>query len=580
MNDHGYVFTGMAFLLVVPAIILAASLMNMTRTGDTATAIALRSDVVFYAFRNVQASFERASCSYFLLNGNDTAAIKANLTANWAPYVEENMSLGIGINVSIDESLIDVIYDATSDSIQIGRLNNMSLEIPMNITMLGVTHDLGLKPVRVYTTCSKEPVSVTEPPTPTTILFLHKNQTDFYMDTIDPTGGGKTIESIASGYSQTWTQSPAFTNNFNVTDDILVVLYLKPEPNGTVFPTVTVSLSYGLTSLGSDVGKLVTNESWETFPITGVTGRIIPAGKPIKLRVSVDPNASNPSVEVWFDGKNYNSGVILTGVETNETEDTIPPVFHGIENAINSGTCITPTNCSVELYWSAAADDTTPASDIVYNIYRSTSSGFTPGTPIDSVTAVLTYIDSGLDENTTYYYIVRAQDLAGNEDTNTVERSATPRTGGPYTEYLYSNGSMPSSSDIINATTLYYDGSGTEIVVVDKGDVDIVGFTDPRKNVTDVLSAVVYWIDRNAGTVTKKDRTIEIGNGSVWNWNTTTSNPPVSFTTFSLNVTSHFLNVTSDSLDINDIQMRYISSATSEQQFFYWDQAYVIITYQ
>jgi hypothetical protein len=92
--------------------------------------------------------------------------------------------------------------------------------------------------------------------------------------------------------------------------------------------------------------------------------------------------------------------------------------------------------CGVTLDWDAA----TPlcSTGVSYNIYRSTSSGFTPGAAnrIDSCVTGTTYDDTtgGLSAGNTYYYVVRAEDGAnngggpcngGNEDSNTVQVSAT-----------------------------------------------------------------------------------------------------------------------------------------------------------
>ena len=113
------------------------------------------------------------------------------------------------------------------------------------------------------------------------------------------------------------------------------------------------------------------------------------------------------------------------------------PDFAGATSAtVMSGTC------GVTLDWDAA----TPlcSTNVSYNIYRSTSSGFTPGSTnrIDSCITGLSYDDtSGLSTGNTYYYVVRAEDATsggggpcngGNEDNNTVRVSATI-TGGQQT---------------------------------------------------------------------------------------------------------------------------------------------------
>ena len=99
--------------------------------------------------------------------------------------------------------------------------------------------------------------------------------------------------------------------------------------------------------------------------------------------------------------------------------DCDPPTFGGI-NDIDAGDSI------VELGWSAASDLTPP---ITYSIYRAeTSGGQSFGTPNGTTTETM-FTDTGLQNFVTYYYVVRATDAFGHQDTNTVELS--DETVGP-----------------------------------------------------------------------------------------------------------------------------------------------------
>jgi hypothetical protein len=121
---------------------------------------------------------------------------------------------------------------------------------------------------------------------------------------------------------------------------------------------------------------------------------------------------------------------------------TLAPTFAGLASATN-----TPgASCGIILAWSAA----TPAcaGPITYNVYRSTSSGFTPG-PGNRIASGVTgtsYNDTSgsLMNGTTFYYVVRAVDTSnGTEEGNTVQKSATP-TGpialGNFTETFEGGG--------------------------------------------------------------------------------------------------------------------------------------------
>ncbi len=100
------------------------------------------------------------------------------------------------------------------------------------------------------------------------------------------------------------------------------------------------------------------------------------------------------------------------------TPDTDPPVFSGLTSAVSTG-----ATGQVHLIWDAAADPSTP---ITYNIYYATSSGTQNFSTPNQTTTNLNVTVNGLVDGTTYYFVVRAEDSEGNEDTNSVEISATP----------------------------------------------------------------------------------------------------------------------------------------------------------
>lgn len=98
--------------------------------------------------------------------------------------------------------------------------------------------------------------------------------------------------------------------------------------------------------------------------------------------------------------------------------DTTPPTFDGIkyvDDTIYTGT--------LNLSWDSASDPSTP---ITYNIYESTTPGDQDFATPTYTTKNTKYKVSGLTNGQTYYYVVRAEDYLGNEDTNTVEKSAKP----------------------------------------------------------------------------------------------------------------------------------------------------------
>jgi len=108
---------------------------------------------------------------------------------------------------------------------------------------------------------------------------------------------------------------------------------------------------------------------------------------------------------------------------------TLRPVFDGLTSAMNAYT----PSCGISLSWNAATAQC--GSDIVYNIYRDTTTGFIPGPGnlLSSCVTDLFFLDEDIQGNTLYYYVVRAEDdtgngagncNSGNEDMNMVEMSA------------------------------------------------------------------------------------------------------------------------------------------------------------
>jgi hypothetical protein len=99
--------------------------------------------------------------------------------------------------------------------------------------------------------------------------------------------------------------------------------------------------------------------------------------------------------------------------------DTTPPVFAGIASITNV------TAASVDANWLPATDVETP---IVYLVYAATVPGGEDyaGQPLlTTVPGATSATVTGLASSSTFYFVVRAKDAAGNVDGNTVELSAS-----------------------------------------------------------------------------------------------------------------------------------------------------------
>lgn len=122
--------------------------------------------------------------------------------------------------------------------------------------------------------------------------------------------------------------------------------------------------------------------------------------------------------------KNSNPTTPTTTPATTTTTDTTAPVFTGVTSASSIGLT------GLTLNWTSAGDNKDSGTDLFYNIYISTTSSAQVFTTPSFTTAAgaTNFAITGLSSGLTYYFVVRAVDKAGNEDSNVVEISATTTT--------------------------------------------------------------------------------------------------------------------------------------------------------
>ena len=109
--------------------------------------------------------------------------------------------------------------------------------------------------------------------------------------------------------------------------------------------------------------------------------------------------------------------------------DRRAPTFGGL---VRATTCIPgpagpPRSTRYGLQWQPAKDDSTPASELVYDVYQATTQGgedFAEPTYTSDPGATF-FSTPPLPDDAAYYFVVRARDAAGNRDTNRVERVGT-----------------------------------------------------------------------------------------------------------------------------------------------------------
>ncbi len=126
----------------------------------------------------------------------------------------------------------------------------------------------------------------------------------------------------------------------------------------------------------------------------------------------------------------YRSGIgytyYLTG-QIVEPDDTTAPTYSGAPGIISATR--TGNGTTADLVWTPATDDTSPPSAIQYNIHFSTVEANVFSTAAaKSVVGLTTTEIIGLTRGETYYFGVRAEDEAGNIETNTVTVISEPLT--------------------------------------------------------------------------------------------------------------------------------------------------------
>jgi len=123
------------------------------------------------------------------------------------------------------------------------------------------------------------------------------------------------------------------------------------------------------------------------------------------------------------------------------------------------------SSSQINLSWTAS---TAPAGCVItYNVYRSTTNGFTPSSSnqIASGVSTTSFSDTGLAASTTYYYLVEAVDSAGSSGSSN-QASATTQTSGCTAAPTAPNGltaTAQSSSQINLSWTASTAGTGCTI---------------------------------------------------------------------------------------------------------------------
>ncbi len=301
---------------------------------------------------------------------------------------------------------------------------------------------------------------------------VSQGQTTYFVVRAKDASGNAETNTVEKSYTPGDTEAPAFAGLASVargdTDTEAVLNWEAATDSGTVTYEVFSAAAPGTQDF--DAAPLLST--------TATTARVqTPYGQTTYFIVRAKDDLNNRESN--------------TVEKSYSPVDTTPPSFGGLISVSDNG-----TGDSLTLSWSPAQD---AGGQVEYNIFIAMSAeGFDFGTPNSKATGS-PFVVTGLKGGTEYYFIVRAKDAAGNEETNTELKSGTPTAD---VEHLYypeeELSEQVRGSDQKDSsgwpTKALVDGSGRELVTYTDWETSI-----PRadsKAVIEVM-AIVYDVHGN-----------------------------------------------------------------------------------
>ena len=256
---------------------------------------------------------------------------------------------------------------------------------------------------------------------------------------------------IASATSSVSITQPSGYNNDAAYDIWFNQTSTTPgQPNGTEI-MIWLNHQGSIQPFGSNSGNVtIDGASWAAWtgrqtswnivsyvantPVTSVSNlNLLPFFSDAVSRGSLQPTWWLIDVEYGFEIWTGGQGLAASnfsvsaaaGTNSGGGCSTVPSAPSGLKGTAASSS-------TINLSWTA---DTAPANCTIsgYNVYRSTTSGFTPSSSnqIASGVTATSFSDTGLAASTTYFYAIEAVDTAGNSSAS-AQASATTQasTGG------------------------------------------------------------------------------------------------------------------------------------------------------
>jgi hypothetical protein len=199
-----------------------------------------------------------------------------------------------------------------------------------------------------------------------------------------------------------------------------------PPPSFTTQPsskTVAIGETATFTVVASGSGSLTYQWYKNGSPITGAT----------------TATYTTPAAAAGDNGAAFNVLVANAGGAVNSSTATLT-VTGGTCTAAPStpGTLSATTMSATQIKLSWVASTAESVCPVNYDIFRSTTTGFTPSAAnqIGAAQPGTTYTDTGLTAGTTYYYVVEAVDSSGTSMASNQASAMTPAAGAPAPDFM------------------------------------------------------------------------------------------------------------------------------------------------
>ncbi len=270
--------------------------------------------------------------------------------------------------------------------------------------------------------------------TPGTAVTVNPAGTELRATT--PAGTAGTVNVVVTNPDTlTATQTGGYTYVTAGTNPTISLLDVEPGAGPPSGGTIVTIVGTGFLTVGSTTVYFGMNAASSVTVLSTTT-----------LTAVTPPGTSGTIVDVSV----VNPGGLSATARRAFAYATAYPVFAGLVAA----TAISPY--AIELRWAPALDDVSPSRRMRYRIYRATASGgevFSAPPQYLTDPGVLTFAAGGLSPGTRYWFVVRAEDEAGNADGNTVERDA-PTLAGPGAGKASGTGSLGATRAQHTATLL------------------------------------------------------------------------------------------------------------------------------